>query len=59
LLDEGIVQHSGTGESNGGRRPIMLNFNYSAGYVVGVDIGANHLLVIVTDLEGNIVAEDM
>ncbi len=57
LLDEGIVQHFGTGESNGGRRPIMLNFNYSAGHVIGVDIGANHLLAILADLEGNVVAE--
>ncbi|HEX2911158.1 MAG TPA: ROK family transcriptional regulator [Chloroflexia bacterium] len=57
LLDEGLVQHSGTGESNGGRRPIMLNFNYSAGHVLGVDVGANHLLALVTDLEGNVVAE--
>jgi glucokinase-like ROK family protein len=57
LLDEGLVHSSGTGESNGGRRPIMLNFNYSAGYVAGVDVGANHILAIITDLEGNIVTE--
>lgn len=57
LLEEGLVQPIGTGESNGGRRPMMLNFNYSAGYVLGVDIGANHLISLVTNLEGNIVAE--
>ena len=57
LLDEGIVHDTGTGESNGGRRPIMLSFNYSAGHVMGLDVGANHLLSIVTDLEGNIIAE--
>ena len=57
LLEEGLVHHSGIGESNGGRRPIMLNFNYAAGNVLGVDIGANHLLILVTDLEGNILVE--
>lgn len=58
LLRDGLVQHSEKGESNGGRRPIMLNFNYSAGYVLGVDVGANHLLAVITDLEGNILAEN-
>lgn len=57
LLEEGLVQHRGTGESNGGRRPIMLNFNYGAASVLGLDVGANHLLAIVTDLEGNTTAE--
>ncbi len=57
LLEEGLVHPSGTGESNGGRRPMMLNFNYEAGYVLGVDIGANHLIALITDLEGNVVAE--
>ncbi len=57
LLEEGLVQFSGIGESNGGRRPEMLNFNYSAGYALGVDVGTNHLIALVTDLEGNIVAE--
>jgi glucokinase-like ROK family protein len=57
LLDEGLVHDTGAGESNGGRRPIMLSFNYSAGYVIGVDVGANHILSIIADLEGNIVAE--
>jgi len=56
LLDEGIIQESGIGESKGGRRPIMVNFNYSAAFVLGVDMGANHLLALVTDLEGNTIA---
>ncbi len=57
LLDEGIIQESGIGESKGGRRPIMVNFNFSAAYVLGVDMGANHMLALVTDLEGNKIAE--
>lgn len=58
LLRDGLVQHSEKGESNGGRRPIMLNFNYSAGYILGIDVGANHLLGVITDLEGNTLAEN-
>jgi glucokinase-like ROK family protein len=57
LIEEGILQETGKGESIGGRRPIMVNFNYSAGYVLGVDLGSNHLLTLVTDLEGNPIEE--
>ena len=56
LLREGIVQESGIGESKGGRRPIMVNFNHSAGQALGIDVGASHLLAIATDLDGNITA---
>lgn len=58
LLREGIVQESGIGESKGGRRPIMVNFNHNAGYAVGIDVGANHILAIATDLDGNIVLKN-
>jgi glucokinase-like ROK family protein len=58
LLEHGVVAEAGTGPSRVGRRPIMVNFNYQAGYVVGVDLGANHLLTLVTDLEGRVLAEN-
>lgn len=57
LLEHRVVAEAGTGPSRVGRRPIMVNFNYQAGYVVGVDLGANHLLTLVTDLEGQVLAE--
>lgn len=54
LLEEGLVRETGAGESQGGRRPILVNFNYQAGSVVGLDIAANHLLAVVTDLDARI-----
>lgn len=57
LLEQRVVAEAGTSPSRVGRRPIMVNFNYQAGYVVGVDLGANHLLTLVTDLEGTVLAE--
>lgn len=51
LLEAGLVREVGTGDSRGGRRPILLEFNGQAGYIVGVDLGVTHLLVMVTDLE--------
>ncbi|MGC9023477.1 MAG: ROK family transcriptional regulator [Chloroflexia bacterium] len=56
LIEANLVREVGAGHSRGGRRPILLEFNGQAGYVVGVDMGATHLLVLVTDLEARPVA---
>ena len=48
------MRESGAGESQGGRRPIMVHFNYQAGSVVGVDLAANRIMVVVTDLDARI-----
>src|SRR5690625_504189 len=54
LLDEKLIDESGPGESSGGRRPVMLLFNQVAGYSIGIDIGVNYLLGVLTDLQSNI-----
>lgn len=51
LIANNLVREVGAGDSQGGRRPIMLEFNGQAGYVVGVDVGATHILVLLTDLQ--------
>ncbi|GAA0497110.1 xylose repressor [Salinibacillus aidingensis] len=57
LLEEKMIDESGPGESKGGRRPVMLFFNQVAGYSVGIDLGVNYILGILTDLRGNIISE--
>ena len=52
LLGTGLVAEVGSGESRGGRRPILIGFQYDAGVILGVDIGATHIAVILTDLRG-------
>ncbi|BCB02512.1 ROK family transcriptional regulator [Bacillus sp. KH172YL63] len=59
LLKENLILESGPGVSSGGRRPVMLLFNQVAGYSIGVDIGVNYILGILTDLQGNICDEKM
>ncbi len=59
LLDEDLIYESGPGESSGGRRPVLLLFNETAGYSIGIDIGVNYLLGILTDLKGNIIQEQL
>ncbi len=57
LLEEELIYESGPGESSGGRRPVILHFNKIAGYSIGIDIGVNYILCVLTDLKGNIVIE--
>ncbi|RSD27047.1 ROK family protein [Mesobacillus subterraneus] len=57
LLEEELIYESGPGVSSGGRRPVILHFNKNAGYAIGIDIGVNYILGILTDLKGKIVVE--
>jgi glucokinase-like ROK family protein len=54
LLETGFIREQGVGKSRGGRRPILLDFNPRAGFVVGLDIGATHLLAVVADLQATL-----
>ncbi|WP_298787555.1 ROK family protein [uncultured Marinococcus sp.] len=55
LMEEHFVGEIGVGLSSGGRRPTMLFFNKNAGYSIGVDLGVNYILAVITDLQGNII----
>ena len=52
LIDAGLVIVSGNGASTGGRPPVTLAFNRSAGVVLAADLGATHSRVAVMDLTG-------
>lgn len=57
LLSEHLCYETGPGESSGGRRPVMLLFNQKSGYSIGIDLGVNYILGVLSDLNGNIVNE--
>ena len=57
LINQQLVYETGTGASSGGRKPVMLQFNGDTGYVVGIDLGVNYILTILTNLEGSIICE--
>ncbi|OZU88314.1 ROK family protein [Virgibacillus indicus] len=59
LLEEKLINESGPGKSSGGRRPVMLLFNEVAGYSIGIDLGVNYILGVLTDLKGNIRQEEL
>ncbi len=52
----GITRSLGQGESRGGRRPILIEFNPKAFYLAGVDLGITKVIAVVTDLHGRIVS---
>ena len=57
LINQQLVYETGTGASSGGRKPVMLQFNGDTGYVVGIDLGVNYILTLLTNLEGSIISE--
>lgn len=50
LMEHRLVRESGIGESHGGRRPIILEFIDDSWMILGVDVGAAHVSVCLTDL---------
>lgn len=54
LLTRSILREVGLGASQGGRRPIMLDFNSRLGYVAGVDLGATSVDLALADFNGHI-----
>ncbi|WP_307728596.1 ROK family protein [Alkalicoccobacillus plakortidis] len=54
LLSEELLLEIGPGESSGGRKPVLLHFNERVGFSIGIDLGVNYLLAVLTDLKGNI-----
>jgi predicted NBD/HSP70 family sugar kinase len=57
LIHHHLVFETGSGESSGGRKPVMLQFKDDTGYVVGVDLGVNYILTLLTNLQGTIISE--
>jgi glucokinase-like ROK family protein len=57
LMESSLANEIGTGESSGGRKPMMLLFNSTAGYALGIDLGVNYIRAVLTDLKGTIVEE--
>lgn len=58
LIEDKLVNELGQGQSSGGRKPVMLYFNTHAGYAIGIDLGVNYILAVLTDLSGEIVEEE-
>jgi predicted NBD/HSP70 family sugar kinase len=54
LLAAGLVCETGIGSSQGGRRPIMIEFNYQSALVIGIELGSTTLTLLLTDLAATV-----
>lgn len=51
LLECGLIEEIGLGKSEGGRRPMKLRFNRTAGYVIGIEVMSGEAIVSIADLK--------
>ncbi len=58
LIREGLVFEKATGDSTGGRRPIMLAVNPQGGFVIGIKLMEGQVVGALTDLNAAILAKD-
>ena len=58
LISTDLVTEKGVGASRGGRRPVVLEFQDDARVILGVDVGASHIGVVLTDLRGRMLASE-
>jgi len=57
LLESGVIRESESRASQSGRPPIILEINSARGYVAGIDMGASHLSIVVTDFSARVIDE--
>lgn len=57
MIQEGLIHEVGTGESRGGRRPILLEYNVQAYAVVGAVFEGSELEMAVADMKGELIAQ--
>lgn len=52
LIEKGYLREAGKGVSTGGRKPRLLRFNGDLGYIIGIDIGATSMDIVLADATG-------
>lgn len=55
LSNNNLVFEVGEADSSGGRRPILLEFNYDYGYTIGIKIEELDIILALTNLNGEII----
>jgi glucokinase-like ROK family protein len=57
LLDSDIIRETEARGGQSGRPPIILEINAARGHVIGIDMGASHLSIILTDFSARVIDE--
>jgi predicted NBD/HSP70 family sugar kinase len=58
LVEDGLVEEIGAGESTGGRRPTLLRLRTVGAMAIGVDITPTLTTVVTSDLAGRVLAQE-
>lgn len=53
LIDRSLVTEIGSDDTTKGRKPILLSFNQKEGYVISIDLGVEHISLLLSDLKGD------
>lgn len=56
-IKKGLVVEGELDESTGGRKPVLVELNSKAGYIVGVGLNMMSIVAVLVDLEINVIAE--
>lgn len=58
LIDTGLIHEAESrAASSSGRPPILLSVNADRGAVAGIDMGATHLMILIANFAGQVLAE--
>ncbi len=57
LLEKGYIHETGTGESKGGRKPVLLELMPYSYYSIGLDVDIDSISYILADITGRVVYE--
>lgn len=57
LLDSDVIRETESRGGQSGRPPIILEVNSTRGRVIGIDMGASHLCIILTDFGAQVIDE--
>ncbi len=57
LVKDKLIVEKSTGDSSGGRRPVLMALNPHGGYVVGIKLTETRAISVLTDLEAKIIAK--
>ena len=56
-IKKGLVVEGEMDESTGGRKPVLVELNPKAGYIVGVGLNMMSIVAVLVDLEINVISE--
>lgn len=54
-IKAGLVVQKGLDNSTGGRRPLLIELNSQAGYIIGIGMNVSEVVILITDLSTKVI----